>query len=76
VNERRSLTVNNRWSQAWWSLTLVAAVAGGILFPLYLHALDARGSWDFFPGVGVVAGAATGWTFWYIASTRVTRGAK
>ena len=54
----------------WWSLTLVAMIAGGILFPLYLHVLDPRATWDFFPGAGAVAGAATGWTFWFVSSSR------
>ena len=54
----------------WWSLTLVAMIAGGILFPLYLHVLDPRGTWDFFPGAGAAAGAATGWTFWFLSSSR------
>jgi hypothetical protein len=56
---------------SWWALTLVGLVSGGLLFPLYLDALDPRGTWDFFPGVGAAAGAATGWAFWYIASRRV-----
>lgn len=54
----------------WWSLTLVSTLAGGILFPVYLHAFDSRGTWDFFPGAGFVAGAATGWAFWFIATRR------
>jgi hypothetical protein len=54
----------------WWTLTLIAALAGGILFPVYLHALDSRGTWDFFPGAGFVAGAATGWVFWFVATRR------
>jgi hypothetical protein len=33
----------------WWALTLVSALAGGGLFPVYLHALDSRATWDFFP---------------------------
>jgi hypothetical protein len=52
----------------WWSLTLVATIAGGIVFPLYLHALDPRATWSFFPGAGFAAGAATGWSFWFIAT--------
>ena len=51
----------------WWGLTVVATIAGGILFPLYLHALAPSATWDFFPGVGLAAGAATGWTFWFVA---------
>jgi len=54
----------------WWSVTLVAMVAGGILFPLYLHAFDSRATWDFFPGAGAAAGAATGWSFWFVAVAR------
>jgi hypothetical protein len=60
---------------SWWALTLVGLVGGGLLFPLYVHALDSRGTWDFFPGVGAAAGGATGWAFWYIASRRVSNGA-
>jgi hypothetical protein len=60
---------------SWWALTLVGFVGGALLFPLYLHALDSRGTWDFFPGVGGAAGAATGWAFWYLASRRVSRDA-
>jgi hypothetical protein len=52
----------------WWSVTLVSGTAGAILFPLYLHALDPRGTWDFFPGAGFSAGAATGCVFWFIAT--------
>jgi hypothetical protein len=47
-------------------------VGGVLLFPLYVHALEPRGTTDFFPGVGAAAGAATGWVFWYIASRRVS----
>lgn len=57
----------------WWSLTLVAMVAGGLLFPLYLHAFDPRASWGFFPGAGAAAGAATGWCFWFIAAAERRR---
>jgi len=52
---------------AWWSLTGATALAGGVLFPLYLHWLEPRGSFDFFPGAGVAAGAASGFVFWWIA---------
>jgi hypothetical protein len=52
----------------WWTVTPVSGVAGAIVFPLYLHALAPRGTWDFFPGAGFVAGAATGCVFWFMAS--------
>jgi hypothetical protein len=58
----------------WWTLTLIATLAGGILFPVYLHALDSRGTWDFFPGAGFAAGAATGWVFWFVATRRGSAG--
>jgi hypothetical protein len=51
-----------------WVMALVGGAGGAILFPLYLQALDPRGTWDFFPGAGFVAGAATGCAFWYIAA--------
>jgi hypothetical protein len=54
----------------WWSLTLIGMVAGGMLFPVYLHAIGPRGTWEFFPGVGFAAGAVTGWVFWFIATRR------
>jgi hypothetical protein len=57
----------------WWTLTLIATLAGGILFPVYLHAVDSRATWDFFPGAGFAAGAATGWVFWFIATPRSDR---
>jgi hypothetical protein len=57
----------------WWSLTLIGMVAGGLLFPAYLHAIDPRGTWDFFPGAGFAAGAVTGWCFWFIAAGRSPR---
>ncbi len=55
-------------ARPWWTLTLLGAVAGGALMPVYLRMLDPRGSWDFFPGVGFVAGAASGFAFWYFAA--------
>jgi hypothetical protein len=58
----------------WWALTLVSALAGGSLFPVYLRALDSRATWDFFPGAGFAAGAATGWVFWFIATRRGSAG--
>jgi hypothetical protein len=58
---------------SWWSLTLVAMVAGGVLFPLYFHLLDPRATWGFFPGAGAAAGAATGWTFWFVSTSRPRR---
>ena len=54
----------------WWGLTLVGGAGGAILFPLYLRALDSRGTWDFFPGAGFAAGAAVGCAFWFIATRR------
>ncbi len=57
----------------WWSLTLIGMLAGGMLFPVYLHAIDPRGTWDFFPGVGFAAGAVTGWVFWFVAARRRRR---
>jgi hypothetical protein len=62
-----------RWLEArsrttWWTLALIGAAAGGIVFPLYLHWLQPRGSFEFFPGAGVLAGAATGVVFWWLAT--------
>ena len=55
---------------SWWGLTLIGGVGGAVLFPMYLRALDARGTWDFFPGAGFAAGAAVGCAFWFIATRR------
>ncbi|HEV8448790.1 MAG TPA: hypothetical protein VGQ44_18290 [Gemmatimonadaceae bacterium] len=66
-----AVLLRNAGSLSWWSLTLIGAVCGGLLFPVYLHAFDARATWGFFPAAGVAAGAATGWGFWFVA----TRGA-
>ncbi|HWH52852.1 MAG TPA: hypothetical protein VN651_14990 [Gemmatimonadaceae bacterium] len=52
----------------WWSMAIGAGAAGAALFPLYLHALEPRGSFSFFPGAGAVAGAAAGWAFWFIVA--------
>jgi hypothetical protein len=54
----------------WWGLTLIGGVGGAVLFPVYLRALDSRGTWDFFPGAGFAAGAAVGCAFWFIATRR------
>lgn len=54
------------WLQ-WWTLTFVTTLGGALLFPLYLHWLTPRGSFQFFPGAGAIAGAATGLAFWWIA---------
>ena len=54
----------------WWIFTVSGAALGALLLPLYLHFLNPRGSIDFFPGVGLIAGGATGFAFWFIA-TRV-----
>lgn len=48
----------------WPTIVAAAGMGGGVLFPIYLHALDPRGTWDFVPGTGVVAGALTGWLWW------------
>lgn len=53
---------------SWWAVTLGGCVAGGALFPLYLHLLEPRGMFNFFSGAGFVAGAASAWTFWFIAT--------
>ena len=55
----------------WWIFTASGAALGAILLPLYLHFLSPRGWFDFFPGVGWIAGGAIGLAFWFIA-TRVT----
>jgi hypothetical protein len=54
----------------WWYLGLIGGVGGAFLFPAYLHALDPRGTWGFFPGAGFAAGAVVGWAFWFIATGR------
>ena len=55
----------------WWPLTIASALAGGALLPIYLRMLTPRGHWNFFPGTGFVAGAATGWAFWWFAAPGV-----
>jgi hypothetical protein len=52
----------------WWSLTAIGAVAGALLLPAYLHLLSPRGTWEFFPGAGFVAGALTALVFWSIVT--------
>ena len=54
----------------WWIFGVSGAAVGAALLPAYLHFLNPRGWVDFFPGVGLIAGAATGIAFWFIA-TRV-----
>jgi hypothetical protein len=46
------------------TVVAIAAVGGGVAFPIYLRALEPRGTWDFVPGTGVIAGALTGWLWW------------
>jgi len=55
---------------SWWGVSGAAAVAGGLLFPMYLHLLDPHMAFDFFPGAGAAAGAATGAVFWFISARR------
>lgn len=52
----------------WLAITAIAAAAGGVAMPLYLHLLSPRGTFGFFPGAGFVAGAAVGFAFWWMAS--------
>ena len=54
----------------WWWMALAGAVAGSLLFPVYLKLLDAHGFFSFFPGAGAVAGATNAVAFWYIATRR------
>ena len=53
---------------SWWAIALVGAIAGGLLFPVYLHLLAPHGFFSFFPGAGFIAGAASGLAFWRIAT--------
>ncbi len=62
----RGLIVAERFH--WWAITAISAVAGGVVMPLYLHVLSPRGTFDFFPGAGFLAGGAVGLTFWWMAS--------
>lgn len=55
---------------SWWAMAVVGGVAGGVLFPVYLHLLAPRGWFNFFPGAGFIAGAASALTFWRIAVRR------
>lgn len=57
-----------RWSRPWWPLTLACAVAGAAVLPFYLKMLTPRGSWNLGPGIGFIAGAASGCVFWYLAT--------
>lgn len=62
-----------RWLDAveranWWAIAGIGAVAGGLLFPVYLHLLAPHGFFNFFPGAGFIAGAASGLAFWRIAT--------
>jgi hypothetical protein len=52
----------------WWWLAATGAVAGGVLFPLYLKLLDPRAFFSLFPGAGAVGGGASAVAFWYIAA--------
>lgn len=62
-----ALLLRSAGSVRWWSLTSIGALAGAALLPAYLHWLAPRGTFDFFPGVGLVSGAAAGWAYWFIA---------
>jgi hypothetical protein len=53
---------------SWWAIAVIGAIAGGLLFPLYLHLLAPHGFFNFFPGAGFIAGAASGLAFWRIAT--------
>ena len=53
---------------SWWAIAVIGAMGGGLLFPLYLHLLAPHGFFNFFPGAGFIAGAATGLAFWRIAT--------
>jgi len=57
----------------WWVACAVGAGTGAALFPVYLHLLDPRGSFDFFPGAGLLAGSAVAGAFWLLAIRRTTR---
>lgn len=52
----------------WWWMALAGALAGSVLFPLYLKLLDPHAFFSFFPGAGAVAGAANAIAFWYLAT--------
>lgn len=52
---------------SWWAMVVIGAVAGGLLFPVYLHLLAPRGWFNFFPGAGFIAGAVAALAFWRIA---------
>ena len=58
---------------AWWVACIAGALIGAAVFPAYLHLLAPRGSFDFFPGAGLVAGAAVTGVFWML-SLRPERG--
>jgi hypothetical protein len=51
-----------------WAMAIVGSIAGGVMFPVYLHLLAPRGTFSFFPGAGYVAGAASAASFWLIAT--------
>ena len=59
--------VLGRWARPWWPLMLISGVTGAALLPIYLKMLTPRGSWNFGSGIGFIAGAASGWAFWYLA---------
>jgi hypothetical protein len=62
----RALAARGRFR--WYTVTIVSAIAGGFLLPLYFHVLEPRGRIELFPGAGAVAGAAIGIAFWFIAT--------
>jgi hypothetical protein len=51
----------------WWTVTGVAMIGGAVLLPLYEQVLMPRGTFDIFPGAGLVAGAAVGLSVWLLA---------
>jgi len=50
----------------WWALTAVGALIGAVLLAVYKTILLPRGSIDLFPGDGLVAGGAVGFSLWLL----------
>ncbi len=57
----------------WWWMAAAGAIAGGVLFPVYLKFLDPHAFFRLFPGAGALAGGANAVAFWFVAARPARR---